>query len=286
MPELPDLVHIVKHLEPELRGRTIQTVETGDPVVLRLLLPGSPADILTGCRIEGLERHGPFLRFALDHHELVMHLMLAGRLKLASPGDKPIAQGRLCLGLDDGRSLQYGDEKNMGKIYFCDPGQHGQIPLYDSQGIDVTSPAFDFACFERLIDKKRCQARVFIMDQSLLSAIGNAYADEILFAAGIHPKTPCNRLGPGDRRRLYDGIIATMEWGIDMVEEADRPVEEKVRAHMKVRNRGGQPCLVCGGTVRREQVLGYDTFYCPACQPDRTGKSLPWNDLKSPPIGQ
>jgi formamidopyrimidine-DNA glycosylase len=282
MPELPDLVNIVKRLGPDIVGRSIVSVETGNPVVLRLLLPGSPAGILSGRRIEGLERHGPFLRFALDRHELVMHLMLAGRLKLAAPGEKPIAHRRLSLDLEDRRRLEYGDEKNMGKIYFCDPGQHSQIPLYDNQGLDITGDAFSFEAFDRLIAGKRCQARVFIMDQSLLSAIGNAYADEILFAAGIHPKTPCNILEPRDRLKLYEAVKATMAWGIDEVDGADRPIEEKVRGHLKVRNRGNQPCLVCGGTVRREQVHGHDTFYCPACQPDRTGKSLPWNSLGPP----
>ena len=281
MPELPDLVHIVHQLAPRIAGRRIESVETGDPVVFRLLLPGTPAGILTGRTITGLRRHGPFLHFQLDQHELIMHLMLAGRLKLVPKGGSSIPQKRLALGLDDSNSLQYGDDRNMGKLYFCDPSQHAQIPLFDNQGVDVTSPAFTFACFEKLITRKRTQVRVFIMDQSLISAIGNAYADEILFSAGLHPKTPCNILTPGEHRKLFDAILTTLSWAINEVAEADRPIEEKVRGHLRVRNRAGHPCTVCSHTIRREQVHGHDTFYCPHCQPDRTGHSLPWNNLEN-----
>ncbi|HET6486082.1 MAG TPA: zinc finger domain-containing protein, partial [Spirochaetia bacterium] len=120
------------------------------------------------------------------------------------------------------------------------------------------------------------QARVFVMDQTALSAIGNAYADEILFAAGIHPKTSCASLSAEERRKLYDSIRSVMAWGIEEVRKADRPIEEKVRDHMRVRNRKDQPCPVCGGTIRRAGVLGYDSFFCPTCQPAVRKQAIPW----------
>jgi formamidopyrimidine-DNA glycosylase len=283
MPELPDLEYLVARLAPRICGRTIAAVETGDPVVLRKMLPGTFQEILVGRKIESLTRHGPFLRFLLDEHEIVMHCMLTGRLKIAPSNEKPVQYRRLTLGLDDGMKLHYGDEKNMGKIYICDAAHHPNIPLFNEQGVDVIGNDFTFDLFSQLLGKNRRQARVFIMDQTVLSAIGNAYADEILYSAGIHPKTPCNLLGAEDRRRLYDSIRAVLSWGIAEIEKADRPIEEKVRAHMRVRNRGREPCSVCGTTIRREQVYGYDTFYCPHCQRDRTGKSLPWEKLGGPP---
>ncbi len=279
MPELPDLECLVARLAPRLEGKTIVSVESGDPVVLRKMLPGTFQEILIGRRFESLTRHGPFLRFALDEHELVIHCMLVGRLKLAPSKEKPIQYRRLTLGLDSGESLHYGDEKNMGKVYICDASQHAAIPLFNDQGTDVISEGFTFELFSKLIGKNRRQARVFVMDQTLLSAIGNAYADEILFAAGVHPKTPCNLLDAAARERLYRAIRETLAWGIAEIQKADRPIEEKVRGHMRVRNRGGEPCPVCGTTIRREQVYGYDTFYCPHCQPDLVGKSLPWEKL-------
>lgn len=279
MPELPDLEYLITRLAPRITERAITGVETGDPVVFRKMLPGTFQDILVGRRFQGLTRRGPFLCFLLDEHELVLHCMLAGRLKIAPTKEKPIQHRRLTLELEGGESLHYGDEKNMGKIYLCDSAQHAAIPLFNEQGVNVIGGDFTYALFSKLIGKNRRQVRVFIMDQTLLSAIGNAYADEILFAAGLHPKTPCNLLDADARLRLYNAIRETLDWGIAELEKANRPIEEKVRGHLRVRNRGGEPCPVCGTTIRREQVYGYDTFYCPHCQKDLTGKSLPWEKL-------
>ena len=167
----------------------------------------------------------------------------------------------------------------MGKIYLCPAGRFEAIPGYLTQGIDVVSDRFTFEAFSALIDKKRCQARVFVMDQTSLSAIGNAYADEILFEAGIHPKAPCYALGREKKRALYEAIRSVLAWGIEEVEKAGLPLEDKARGHMKVRGRAGQACPRCGQTIRKAGVLGYDSFFCPACQSDIAGRGLDWSKL-------
>jgi formamidopyrimidine-DNA glycosylase len=285
VPELPDLEYIVKRLAPRITGRKIIGARVTEPIVIRMLAGGSFEDLLPGRRLRDLSRHGPFLRFRLEASPegigMVVHCMLSGRFQIAGPGQKPI--GHLCfaLELDDGSFLRYGDDKKMGKVYVTAEERFEGIPGYLEQGIDITSEAFTFEAFEALIHGRRHQARVFLMDQTALSAIGNAYADEILFAAGIHPKTPCRSLSDEDRRKLYDSVRSVMAWGIAEVEKADRPIEEKVRDHVKVRGRHGEPCPACGTKIRREGVLGYDAFFCPRCQPDRrTGASgsrrIPW----------
>jgi formamidopyrimidine-DNA glycosylase len=259
--------------------------------------------LVAGKILHGLVRHGPFLKFSLrsaasdpfiarngeansrefevgsSDLELVMHLMLAGRLKLAAPGERVLAATAFSLELDEGLTLHYGDEKSMGKVYLCPPGSFESIPGYMTQGIDVMTPAFTFDVFSTLIAKKRCQARVSLMDQTCLSAIGNAYADEILFEARIHPKAPCYSLGPDRRRVLYDAIRSVLAWGIEEVAKAGLPLEDKARAHMRVRGRAGENCPRCGQIIRRTGVLGYDSFFCPSCQPDLTGRGLDWTKL-------
>ncbi|MEI6875532.1 MAG: DNA-formamidopyrimidine glycosylase family protein [Spirochaetota bacterium] len=286
MPELPDLVTLVRRLGPGIEGRTILGARVTEPIVLRVFEPGDFGTLVAGQRVARLERHGPFLRFGLERHDLVMHLMLAGRLRLGTDGGKKLSHEAFALDLDGGGFLSYGDEKNMGKVYLCPKGHYEAIPGYLGQGVDITSPEFTWECFAGLIAKKRNQARVFIMDQTSLSAIGNAYADEILFEAGIHPKTPCNRLSDVERRGLFDAINKVIAWGIEEVEKADRPIEDKVRGHLRVRNRGGEPCPRCGGTIRKAGVLGFDSFFCPSCQPDRTGRGLDWNSLPARALQQ
>jgi len=279
MPELPDLVVLVKRLGPRISGRLVHGARVSNPIVLRVLEPGDFGALLAGQSLLELERHGPFLRFGLERHDLVMHLMLAGRLRLAPASEKKLAHECFALELEGGDLLSYGDEKSMGKVYLCPKGRFEALPGYLTQGVDITSPAFTWERFAKLIEKKRNQVRVFIMDQSLFSAIGNAYADEILFEAGLHPKTPCCNLSPSDRRRLFEAINTVIAWGTEEVEKAERPMEEKVRGHLKVRNRGGEACPRCGATIRKAGVLGFDSFFCPSCQPDRTGRGLDWTKL-------
>jgi formamidopyrimidine-DNA glycosylase len=279
VPELPDLEYIVGKLKPRLAGRKITEVVVREPIVLRMLLPdvGGFAEALPGRTIEGLERRGPFLVFALGGRaELIVHCMLAGRLQISGKTGKPVSHLCFSLALDNGDVLRYGDEKRMGKVYLIASGAYDSIPGYREQGVAILGPEFTLERFEALIKGRRHQARVFLMDQAALSAIGNAYADEILFAAGIHPKTPCGSLSADQRRALYESIRSVMAWGIAEVEKASQPIETKVRDHMRVRNRKDEPCPVCGGTIRRTGVLGYDSFYCPNCQKATKPQRIPW----------
>lgn len=270
-------------LAPRIIGRRITEVKVKEPIVLRILLPdaGGFAAAMTGRMFAALDRRGPFLRFGLEDRELIMHCMLAGRLQLAGAGDRGLAGTCFSLALDDGRRLLYADEKKMGKVYLAPAGAYDSIPGFRQQGIDILSAEFTFEAFNMLIQGRRHQARVFLMDQTALSAIGNAYADEILFAAGIHPKTSCASLGPVERRKLYDSIRQVMDWGISEVEKAGKPIEVKVRDHVRVRNRNGQPCPGCGTTIRRVGVLGYDSFYCPRCQPATRKQFIPWHEERT-----
>lgn len=279
MPELPDLQYIVKSLAPRIVGRRVAEVKIKEPIVLRMLLPdpGGFAGALAGMTFRALQRRGPFLRFDLYDRELIIHCMLAGRLQISGRREKQLPRTCFSLSLDDGSRLSYADEKRMGKVYLTASGAYQGIPGYREQGVDILSPDFTFGAFDRLIGGRRHQARVFLMDQTALSAIGNAYADEILFSAGINPKTSCASLSPEERRKLYDSICQVISWGIEEVEKAGQPIEVKIRDHVRVRNRKGEPCPVCGTTIRRVGVLGFDAFYCPRCQPETRKQPISWS---------
>jgi formamidopyrimidine-DNA glycosylase len=289
MPELPDLVYIEKMLRPAVLEREIGEVSVWEPVVLRMGIPGSFAEALQGKTITGLHRHGPFLVFTLPPLEMIVHFMLAGFFRLdrevpqvpKKQGGKRRMNKEPCfsLELDDRLSLKYFDSRRMGKIYVVETGETAGIPGFDTQGTDVLSADFTLQVFKDKISGSRRQVRVFLMDQSLLSAVGNAYADEILFASRIHPKTGCHQLGEEEIERLYHSTISVLSWGIEEVENAGRPIDVKVRGHLKVRNRRGEPCPVCGTTIRRTGVLGYDSFFCPKCQPERRSRLVSWNKL-------
>jgi formamidopyrimidine-DNA glycosylase len=299
MPELPDLVYLEKRLPPLVVGRRIAAVEIKEPIVLRMLLPGDFAAALIGAEFTAVRRHGPFLVFTLSEaRELVIHPMLAGRFQWTRPDEKVAPtflsktskENRGCaLSFECDASdktkhyLHYLDDKKMGKVYLTRSNEHKQIPKFDEQGPNLLSSEFSLEYFRQKIKKSRQQVRVLIMDQAVVSCIGNAYADEILFSAGIHPKAFCYQLDDAEIAKLHNCIIAVMQWGIAEVEKANAPLELKIRAHLRVRNRKDQPCPNCGAKIRRAGVRGFDTFFCPACQPLTRKQFIDWRQLDSSP---
>jgi formamidopyrimidine-DNA glycosylase len=278
MPEIPDLIYVRKYLDACVVGRTILGATVSQPVVIRTVLDQPISSALAGKTVQEVRLRGPFLHFLLSGDvELIIHLMLAGRMQHVRPGER--AEGYLCLSLalDDGTALNVNDSEKMVKIYLTSRGRYGQIPRFTGQGIDVLSPEFTEGKFEEIAARhRRKQVRVLVNDQTILSAIGNAYADEILFEARIHPKTLVSRLRGEDLRRLQRAIRAVLEWGIQEVERAGAPIQKKVRNHLRVRNRKGEPCPRCGATIRREGVRGRDVFFCPRCQPPTRAHFIDW----------
>lgn len=279
MPELPDLLYIRKYLRANVERKTIAAVTVKQPVVLRIAVDRQFDQAISNKVVAAINIHGPFFRFELsDSIDIVINLMLSGKLQHQREGEKP--EGYPCCSLlfDDGSRLNLCDENKMAKVYVVHHGSYEQIPKYREQGIDILSPQFTLEIFRALARQhSRKQVRVFINDHTTLCSIGNAYADEILFDARIHPKTFVSRLKDEEISRLFISIVSVIEWGTRKVEEAGQAIHVKVRDHMKVRNRKGEPCPRCGTTIRREGVRGHDVFFCPQCQQASRRLFINWN---------
>jgi len=287
MPELPDLVHVEAGLRAAVVGKRIVAARTGDPTVLRVMVSEPFPAVLAGRTLEGVERRGHFMRFALDEGlVLVVNAMLVGRYRLVAPGREtrnvnrkdPRALG-LALTFDGAPELQYIDDKRMGKVYVARAADEGTIPIYGQLGVDVLSPAFTRDVFGKLVARRRDQVRAFLMDKRTLASIGNAYADEILFAAGLHPKTFCNKLAPTDIDALHAAIGRVLADAIAEIHKRDEPIEIKVRDFLKVRGRDGKPCVVCGTTIRAVRVGDGDACFCPHCQRETRKLFVNWTRL-------
>jgi formamidopyrimidine-DNA glycosylase len=279
MPELPDLCYISEYLQRKILNRRIVGVTIHQPVVVRNVIGDAVEEALRDLFFTRIGFHGPFLRFTLSSMvEIVVNLMLAGRIQHQQKTEHPLGFKLLAMKLDDGSWLNICDERKMAKIYIVHPGDYMAITGFINLGIDILSPEFTAESFLELARKhSRKQVRAFINDHSALSSIGNAYADEILFEAMIQPKTIVASLSAEDLGRLFQAIGSVMRIGIEHVNGAGQPIQNKVRDHMKVRNRQGQPCPRCGTTIRREGVRGYDVFFCPACQPVKRKVFIDWS---------
>lgn len=265
MPERPDLEWVVPELDRQLRGATIVDAHIKKPVVLRCLL----ADIRG--TIAAVSRRAHFVLFDLGGKELVVSPMLAGRFQIDGKVGNDVA---LALTLQDGRILRYRDDVSMGKVYLVDKGDWAKVPGLANVGIDVLSPEFTLDRFRALARPRLDQIRVFLMDRTALDSMGNAYADEVLWEAQIYPKRRVRELTDEELARVHAAIVKVIGDSSRVIRERQPPLPDKLRDFLHVRGRKGEACDRCGSTLRTTGVHGYDTSFCPRCQPDVKGRGL------------
>jgi formamidopyrimidine-DNA glycosylase len=267
MPELPDVVVYVECLERRITGERLQRVRVVSPFVLRTAVP--PIAAAEGKRVERVHRLGKRIVLALeDELFLVVHLMIAGRLRWLDPGARPPA--RITLALFDFAH---------GTLVFTEAGTkrraslhlvHGEAALsaFDMGGLEVLVASAD-AFRERLLSENHTLKRA-LTDPRLFSGIGNAYSDEILHRARLSPIAMTHKLAPEEIERLRRAARAVLsEWTARLRADAGGGFPEKVtafRPEMAVHGRFRAPCPVCGAPVQRIVYAENETNYCARCQ--------------------
>ncbi len=260
MPELPEVETVVRSVEPYLRGRRIVAAR----FTSRHVTPGNRTALaarLAGRRIESVTRRGKFIVMALDQGTLTVHLGMTGRLLVrGQPGEHTYA----VFTLDDGLLL-YHDPRQFGKIEWS----AGAPPRVARLGPEPLEISFDE--FRRRL-KRKARIKALLLNQTFLAGVGNIYADESLFAAGIHPLASAARLGPARAERLYAAIRGILGHAIEL---GGSSISDYVNAEgergwfqleHRVYGREGQPCVNCGAAVRKILVAQRGTHYCPRCQ--------------------
>jgi formamidopyrimidine-DNA glycosylase len=273
MPELPDLLHVVARLSASLSGRAVTAERLREPVVLRFTVRGN-LSLLLGRTLREVGRHSHWILLRFEGLDLVVNPMLAGRFRLAPPGEPDEKSLAFALAFGD-VELRYLDEKKMGKAFLVAAGDFQAIAGFHTGAVDVLSAEFTRERFISLLRHRRDQVRVFLLDKKALDSIGNAYADEILFAAGIHPKTWCRALGHDEAVRLHDAIVSVIREAAAEVARRDEPPEVKVRDFLRVRLR--EVCPRCGDKLRVAGVKGMDAYFCPHCQPPTRPAFVDWS---------
>ena len=272
MPELPDLLYIVSRLRERLLGCHVTSERVHEPVVLRFAVRGN-LSLLLGRPLDELFRKSHFVVFRFEGLDLAVNPMLAGRFRLSPPGAAD--EGTLGFALGFGEvELRYLDDKKMGKAYLIATDDWQAVPGMQTGGIDILSPEFSRERFVSLLKHRRDQVRVFLLDKKALDSLGNAYADEVLFEAGIHPKTFCRSLSHEDGVRLHDAIVKVVNEAAVEVARRQQPIDVKVRDFLKVRRK--QICPRCGSKLRTAGVKGMDSWFCPRCQPATRQGFVDW----------
>jgi formamidopyrimidine-DNA glycosylase len=270
MPEVPDLEAIRKYFNRTISGRTVERVETYIPVPIRV-----PREefvrLLTGDTLGDVHRHGKFLIFTLaSGRVLIVNPMLTGRFGVVDPKTKRHARTIFQLILDNGMELRYADQRLMGRVYLVEAGQIESVPQFAEMGPDVLSPALTEDVFRDRLRKYTGQIKSVLVNHKFVAGIGNAYSDEILWEARIHPYKKRSQMTDEEITRLYHAIRDVLLWAEPIVAEkmSESLDYSEWRDHLRVHRRGGQPCPR-GGTTISEITAGQRiTSFCRTCQPE------------------
>lgn len=262
MPELPEVETVVRSLAPHLPGRTIILAELLAPRILRGSSLTTP-DRFDQVLIQSIERHGKNIVLDLSNGVLIIHLGMTGKL-LLDASRTPYT--RAVFHLDDGRFLVYDDVRQFGRIEWS-PALPGRL---EELGPDPTNVAFE-VFLSRLADRKT-KIKPLLLNQSFLRGIGNIYADEALYRAGIHPRTIAGRIKSQRAARLHGAIQDVLQQAIahrgsSISDYVDAEGEKGSFQQMhQVYGREGKPCPQCGRSIRRIVLGQRSTHYCPRCQ--------------------
>jgi formamidopyrimidine-DNA glycosylase len=262
VPELPEVETITRSLEPRLRGRRIVSAEFR----CRRVLHGDPDETaagLAGRKVRAVRRHGKFIEIALDGgRSFVVHLGMTGKLLL---NGVPGRHTHAILTLDRG-TLLYDDSRQFGRLELSD-GLPARVRKLGPEPLEAS-----LAEFVARLKGRKTAIKSLLLNQKFLRGIGNIYADESLYRAGIHPLASAGRLRPDRVKRLRDAIKEVLREAIaaggssvsDYVDVDGR--QGSFQARHNVYQRHGEPCVKCGAPIRRILVVQRGTHFCARCQ--------------------
>jgi formamidopyrimidine-DNA glycosylase len=292
MPELPEVETIRRQLAPLVEGRRLQRIEILDPRWTRPLAPAEVEQALLGRRIERLGRRGKYLVWSFDGDvHLAQHLRMTGSVLAQPEPEPPHTRVRIELGRAVSRAGKSGGgqagaapARSVRRLAIVDPRRFGTGELLlggdaldaffaDRLGLEPFDEGFTAAHLRALARGRTAPIKAFLLDQRRIAGVGNIYADEALFRAGVHPRRAAGRLSGEQYERLRGSVVAALSAGIDArgasiddfrhVDGVRGSFQDQFLVHL----REGEPCGVCGSTIVKMVVGGRGTYVCETCQP-------------------
>jgi len=270
MPELPEVETTRRGIAPHLEGRRIEALVVRERR-LRWPVPEGLEPLLPGQRIRAVERRAKYLLLRLERGNLILHLGMSGSLRVL-PAATPVEKhDHLDLQLEDSRCLRLRDPRRFGALLWTeqDPLTH---PLLQKLGPEPLGSRFDGAHLHRSAQGRRVAVKNLIMDSHVVVGVGNIYASEALYQAGIHPRRPCNRISPARYERLAAAIKHILSQAIAQGGTTLRDFSHAdgspgwFALSLNVYGKTGEPCPGCGEPIRQQRIGQRSSFFCPHCQ--------------------
>ena len=291
MPELPEVESVRRGVDEWTAGTTITGAEVADPRILgttsqRRIDPSAVSGFVsavTGAHILGAERRGKFMWLSLGEGTassaelgILVHLGMSGQLRIHTPGEEIHRHTRAILHLDSERELRFVDQRIFGHIG-VQPLVHGYGRLIPASAVHIAAdplePAFDPERVVTELAKKRTAIKAALLDQTLISGIGNIYADEALFRAGVHPLAVPARTRKSRLVEVLESATKVMSDALAVGGTSFDALYVNVNGEsgyfdraLLVYGRGGQECVRCGTEIVKITVGGRGTHFCPNCQ--------------------
>ncbi len=280
MPEMPEVEILARHLRPLLRGKTIRGVRVRRERVLRPTAPRTFEKALAGAKFKDLSRRGKYLLFELQPKNtktslLVLgHLGMTGRMFVALKKETLPTHAAVVFDLGD-RNFIYEDVRYFGRM---------TLDLSPIENLGPEPSDVSPETFAQSLKHSRQAIKVKLLDQSLIAGVGNIYASEALFRAGISPKLPANRLSPAQSKKLLRAIRDVLDYAVkfgstvplktkggksDALFYFNEDSEGFYEKRLRVYDRAEKPCRNCGGKIERITQAARSTYYCPRCQRGR-----------------
>ncbi|HMR50029.1 MAG TPA: bifunctional DNA-formamidopyrimidine glycosylase/DNA-(apurinic or apyrimidinic site) lyase [Arachnia sp.] len=275
MPELPEVEVVRRGLSTHLTGRVLARIEVLHPRLVRSH-PGGPAGFvgdLTARRVDDVRRRGKYLWLACGDDALIVHLGMSGQFRVNPPGDDLARHTRVRFLLDDGAELRFVDQRMFGGLEWR-PGEAAcPVPHI---ALDPFDPDFDPGAVAQRLRSRRTAVKRALLDQRLVSGIGNIYADEALWRARVHFDQPADELGPRKAVALLRTAGEVMAEALAQGGTSFDALYVNVNGEsgyfgrsLDVYGREGQPCRRCGTPIRRVAFMNRSSHFCPCCQRKR-----------------
>jgi formamidopyrimidine-DNA glycosylase len=267
MPELPEVETIRRALEREVLGRTLTAIHIKERIhLLKNCTPNELREALTGRELTALGRCGKFLVFEFGPWALVLHLRMSGRL-LLSPADHT----RLILKFERSKTLYLDDARRFAMLYLTETSRLSDLEPLRKLGIEPFSAGYTSEAFQQLLQTRQ-EIKRLLLDQRKIAGLGNIYASEALFEAGVDPRRPANSLTRREAENLFEVIPRLLERAIEVggtsFDKYRTPQGKpgRFQEEFSVYSREGAPCPRCTALIARTVQGGRSSFYCPRCQ--------------------
>jgi formamidopyrimidine-DNA glycosylase len=270
MPELPEVETTRRGIRAALVGQRVRAFDLREPRLRWPVEPGIAAAI-AGQQVRDVERRAKYLLVRLERGTLIAHLGMSGSLRVMPAGSPRLLHDHYDLVLDSGQCLRFNDPRRFGSLHWC-PGDPHAHPLLADLGPEPLDDAFGAGHLAARARRRKAAVKLFLMDQRIVVGVGNIYASEALFRAGVRPRRAAGRVRPAEWERIAAAIRAVLG---DAIRQGGTTLRDYVNAdgtpgyfrqQLYVYERAGEPCRRCATPIRHLVQGQRSTYFCPQCQ--------------------